>query len=479
MLLLMATLSLFSSLVYIGFKRVLYEDIDDLLNSRAEGIADSIDTYWEAEKIDAGAKAAPAVLFSKVNNINFAKIAQHWVEERSNDPKLLNIFVQIFDVNGKLIASSKNIAEIHALSAQVDTTTLGNKPHAATLSTISTDNKPFLLRMFTLPVNENGRIAYIVQVANPLSQITQPLNRLRVNLFLILPLTVFCTGMLGAFLARMTLRPIEQMVRTIRQISEENLKLRVQIPETNDEIRRLADTFNDMLAKLDYAFSSQKQFIQDVSHELKTPLTILKGELEVTLKKMRSAEEYQDILSSSLEEINKLSLLIENLLALSRFDSKVMKLDTKRFDLCAVVNAVVRDMEILASQKNIRIALDLSPSVFVETDEKHIRRAILNVLDNAIKYTPSLGTMTVKLGKEGEQAKVSITDTGPGIPEEELPHIFDRFYRVDKSHSSQGFGLGLSITKSIVEAHHGTVEAESQLGKGTTFSIFLPLAPQV
>jgi heavy metal sensor kinase len=471
MLLLMVTLSLFSSLVYIGFKRVLYDDIDGLLNSRAEGIVDSIDTYWEAEKIDAGAKAAPAELFSKVNNINFAKIAKHWVEERSNDPRLINILVQIFDVNGRLIVSSKNIPEI-----RVPSTKAGNKPQVATISNISIENKPLLLRILTLPVIENGKVAYIVQVGSPLNQITQPLNRLRVILFLILPLTVFFTGMLGAFLARITLRPIDQMVRTIRQISEENLKLRVQIPDTKDEISRLADTFNEMLAKLDYAFSSQKQFIQDASHELRTPLTILKGELEVILKKMRSPEEYKDVLSSSLQEINRLSRLIEDLLALSRFDSKVMKLDTRKLELGAVVQGVLEDLEVLASQKRVAIESAVEAGIFVEADEKHIRRALLNILDNAIKYTPSLGRITLRLAKEGQQAKVSLTDTGPGIAPQELSHIFDRFYRVDKAHSSSGFGLGLSITKSVVEAHHGKIEAESQPGQGTTFSIFLPLA---
>ena len=477
MLLLMVTLSMFSGLVYLRFKDVLYGDIDDLLSFRAEGVIDSIDTYWETEKIEVGERDANTKSSSKANNINFAKIAQHWVEEKSSDPKLINIIVQIFDVNGNHIASSRRIPEMGTLSKEGYSAILNKNQHLDTITITSIENKPSQFRILVLPVIENREIAYIVRVASPLNQTEQALNHLQVILFLLLPLTVFLTGIVGAFLTKMALSPIDQMIRTIRQISEENLKLRVQIPDTEDEIRKLADTFNDMLSKLDYAFTSQKQFIQDISHELKTPLTILKGELEVTLKRIRSPEEYQSILMSGLEEINKLSQLIENLLTLARFDSKEMKLKAKNFDLNTLITEVVNDMGILARQKGITVDSILQDRVSVNADEKQIKRALINVLDNAIKYTLQNSSVILELNKENGFAKIKITDTGIGISEAELPHIFERFYRGDKSHSSPGFGLGLSITKVIIEAHRGKIKADSQLGKGTTFIISLPASP--
>ena len=477
MLLLMVTLSMFSGLVYLRFKGVLYSDIDDLLSFRAEGVIDSIDTYWETEKIEAGEGGINTEVFSKANNINFAKIAQHWVEEKSSDPKLINIIVQIFDVNGNHIVSSRNVPEMGTLSKKVYSAILNKNQLLYTINITSIENKPSPFRVLTLPVIENGKVAYIVQVASPLNQTEQALNHLQVILFLLLPLTVFLTGVLGAFLTKMALRPIDQMIRTIRQISEENLKLRVQIPDTEDEIRKLADTFNNMLSKLDYAFTSQKQFIQDISHELKTPLTILKGELEVTLKRMRSPEEYQSILMSGLEEINKLSQLIENLLTLARFDSRQMKLEVEIFDLDTLITEVIDDMRILAQQKGIIIESILQDRVSVNADKKQIKRALINVLDNAIKYTLQNGTVVLKLSKENGFAKIKITDTGIGIPEAELSRIFERFYRGDKSHSSPGFGLGLSITKSIIEAHRGEIKVDSQLGKGAISIISLPVSP--
>ena len=180
---------------------------------------------------------------------------------------------------------------------------------------------------------------------------------------------------------------------------------------------------------------------------------------------------------SGLEEINKLSQLIENLLTLARFDSKEMKLKAKNFDLNTLITEVVNDMGILARQKGITVDSILQDRVSVNADEKQIKRALINVLDNAIKYTLQNSSVILELNKENGFAKIKITDTGIGISEAELPHIFERFYRGDKSHSSPGFGLGLSITKVIIEAHRGKIKADSQLGKGTTFIISLPASP--
>jgi len=472
------TLSLFSILLYHNFKRSLYDNFDDLLQSKAKGIADSIDTYWEAEKLEAVTAGTKTSVFSKINNINFVKIAQHWVKEKSNDPKLMNTVVQIFDIKGKNIASSKNIPGIVTIPKDIFDYVLGGSYTFDNFNIESPGEKGKVLplRAITIPVVENDNVAYIVQVASSLILAHSALNNLKMRLFFLLPLIVCLTGIAGALLAGLALKPVDSIIRTARQITADNLKLRINIPDTKDEIRRLADTFNDMITRLEESFHLEQQFIQDVSHELKTPLTILKGELEITLKKIRSAQEYESVLNSSLDEINKISRLVENLLILARFDNREMPLETKPVDLNVLLESLLGDIDILAKQKNIKINFSEQEKIVLEADENQIRQVFLNLLDNAIKYTPQDGNIVLSLRKENNFAKIKISDTGISIPENALPYIFDRFYRVDKARSSLGFGLGLSIVKSIVDAHKGRVEVNAKLNQGTTFTVFFPLS---
>jgi signal transduction histidine kinase len=237
----------------------------------------------------------------------------------------------------------------------------------------------------------------------------------------------------------------------------------------------LADTFNEMLARLEKAFSSQQQFIQDISHELKTPLTVLRGELEVTLKKSRSAEEYAVVLRSCLEEIDKIRRIVENLLILAKLDTKGAPAETKPVDLCALLDKVTEHLKVLAEQKSIALNTVAPESVSMKGHETQLRRLFVNLVDNAIKYTPPKGKVVVSLKKDNDLAVAEISDTGQGIPADELPYIFDRFYRVDKARTSEGFGLGLSIARSIAQAHKGDIKVRSHEGLGTTFTVFLPL----
>jgi len=279
----------------------------------------------------------------------------------------------------------------------------------------------------------------------------------------------------GVFLAGIALRPVDAMIKTIHQITAENLKLRITIPDTKDEIKHLADTFNDMLERLDKTFTSQQQFLQDISHELKTPLTIIRGEIEVILKKKRSPEEYERVLKSALEEINRVSRIFENLLVLARFDSKKISLELKSLDVNNVIKDILEDTEQIARQKNIKITFfPVSPAVF-RADEYSIRRLVLNLLDNALKYTPAGGDIHISTSRGNNLVVITVSDTGPGISPEALPQIFDRFYRADASRRSDGFGLGLSIVKSIVQAHNGTIDVKSSPGRGTTFLVSFPV----
>jgi len=445
-LILAVVLSAFSVLVYINLRRNLYEDIDEMLELKAEGVASSIETYWATEKEDAAGPGASAEAFSKVDNINFLRIARRWVNERPDEPKLAGIFVDIIGPHGDLVASSRQDPGKRA--------------------------QP--LRSYTKRIVENGRLAYRVRVSTTLDAAELPLSKLRFVFLMFLPLTALLSMVAGFLLARLILIPLKHIIAGTRAVTAENLKHRIKLPDTRDEIRELADNFNSMLDKLDVSFSSQQQLLQDISHELRTPLTILKGEMELALKRARSAEEYTATLQSGLEEIDRISRIVENLLVLSRFDNREVSLHLQQVRLDELLAGIIDDLRLLAEKNEIRIELSASP-VQVAADELHLRRVFLNLIDNALKYTPPGGVIRISVSAGRGLALVRVADSGTGIPAENLPFIFDRFYRVDKSRSPEGFGLGLSIARSIIEAHSGRIEVESAPGSGSAFTVALPI----
>ena len=476
MAILALTLSAFSTALYHHVKRSLYENMDSLLRSRAEGITHAINTYWETERLGAMRYGVKPEEAAALENIDFATIAQRWVEGKSKDPKMLDVIVRIFDADGVPIASSKNTQGISNVSRENLISVLKGNSCFDTVAPSFPTKKIVTFRVFITPVIENDKVEYIVQVASPLDSISAALYTLRITLFILFPITVLLTGIMGAFLAKLTLHPVDSMIKTIHSITAENMKLKLAVPGTRDEIMKLAETFNDMLLRLDRAFTSQKQLFEDLSHELKTPLTVLRGEFEVMLKKMRSPEEYENLLKSGLEEIGKISKLADNLLMLASFESKRILPDRKKLDLGLLMQAAVNSARKLANQKGVEVALSvLSGGITINGDEQQLKLMVLNLVDNAVKYTPTGGKVTVALEQGKDSAKIRISDTGRGIAGAELPHIFDRFYRVDKSRAGDGFGLGLSISKSIADVHEGHIEVASTPGSGTIFTITLPL----
>ncbi len=474
MAILAVTLSVFSAILYHQVSKSLYDNIDTLLSSRAEGIVSAISTYWATERLGTARYGAGAEQAGS-EHIDLATIAHRWVEAKSKDPKLLNIIVQIFDATGEIVASSKNTQGITSVSEQTLFAALQGRSTFDNLTSSYPTKTAQSFRVFITPAMQNDRVEYIVQVASPLDSINGALASLKLTLFILFPITVLITGIMGAFLATLTLRPVDSMIRAIHDITAENMKMKLSIPNTKDEIQKLAETFNDMLARLDYAFTSQKHLFENLSHELKTPLTILKGEFEVVLKKMRSSEDYETILKSSLEEVNKMTRLVENLLMLASFEAKKMMPEKKLLSLGALLENVVDNIKKLAEIKNINVLFTPGDGIEILGDEKELKQLFLNLMDNAVKYTPGGGRITVQLEKDDQNALVTVKDTGIGIAPGDASRIFDRFYRVRSEKTSHSFGLGLSIVKAIVDAHKGFIKVESSLGKGAAFIVTLPL----
>jgi two-component system, OmpR family, sensor kinase len=332
------------------------------------------------------------------------------------------------------------------------------------------------VRILILPVIESGHLVNLVQVGMSLENMYKTRNRFLLIMAAVFPLGLLLAGGGGWLLARRALSPVDKMTKTARKIGGEHLNQRLHESGNGDELDRLAKTLNDMLGRLHNSIDQMRQFSADASHELQTPLTILKGEMEVALRKQRTPDEYQQVLGSGLEEIDRLNHLVEGLLLLARADSGVLRLDMQSINLKSFVADIIRQLKPMAESHNIDLILETSEAVSVAGDPEHLRRLVLNLLTNAIKYSEANGKVVVTLEVRKQWVVLNVSDTGIGIPEAEQQQIFNRFHRATEtgSRDGQGVGLGLSIADSIVKAHKGYIKVESNPNHGTTFSVFLP-----
>ena len=336
---------------------------------------------------------------------------------------------------------------------------------------------PYPVRVLTQPVREAGRVTSLIQVGMSLESVAVTRGRFLLVMATVLPLALLCAGGGGWLLARRALRPVDRMTEAARRISAEHLHERLESTGSDDELDRLATTLNDMLGRLDAAFRQVRQFSADASHELQTPLTILKGELEVALRAPRSPDEYQRVLASALEENERIARLVEGLLLLSRADAGVLRMDRQPVDLAALVAEVGDYAQVLAEAQGVALEFKSVAPITIQGDREHLRRLLLNLVDNGIKYTPAGGRVTLTLQRDGGWVALRVADTGIGMGPEELERIFERFYRAPEAveQGKEGSGLGLCIARSIAEAHDGRIHVESSPGQGSAFTVFLPL----
>jgi len=309
-------------------------------------------------------------------------------------------------------------------------------------------------------------------------QIDQALHELVRTFAIAVPLALALAAGGGIFLARRALKPVDKIAQTAQKIGEGDLSQRINV-NTKDELGRLAATLNEMIGRLEKAFQRQKQFTSDASHELRTPLAVIEAESTLALQKERPPSDYRQSLEIVSREARRMSSLIDQLLTLARADAGKEQWNFAEVELGELISNLSTDVEILCQEKGLSFQLGQTQDLVVKGDEARLRELFMNLLDNAIRYTPAPGTVSLSLRREGQMAVVAIMDTGIGIQAEDIPFIFERFYRVGKSRSRAegGSGLGLAICRHIAEAHGGKIEVESQVGAGSTFSVWLPLLP--
>jgi heavy metal sensor kinase len=315
-----------------------------------------------------------------------------------------------------------------------------------------------------------------VQVAATLAPNRQALRELVAVLVTVGPIALACTLAGGYWLACKAFGPIDRMAATAAEITSSRLDRRLEEAGARDELGGLARTFNAMIGRLQRSFEEVRRFTADAAHELRTPLAAMRTEAEVALRSPRSPERDGRVLEDLLEEMERLTRLVSQLLFLCREDAGLGAGDLRPLRLDDLVSEVGEHMRVAAQEKGIGLNLDLPGPCPVRGDADRLRQLFFNLLDNAIKYTPTGGTVAVRGESSGGQVRVTVADTGIGIPADHLPHVFDRFYRVDPSRSpeTEGSGLGLAICRSIAEAHGGRLAIDSDLGNGTRVALVLP-----
>jgi len=323
---------------------------------------------------------------------------------------------------------------------------------------------------------QKGGESYLVEIGAPYAAIQVTLHGLLATLALGLPVVVaMAVGGAYALVGR-ALLPVKQSVDAAERISLRHLDQRLPVVKTGDELEELSLALNRMLARLEESFQQTNRFAADASHELRTPLTIMRGELEVAMQQANPSPHVRETIASMLEETERLGKVVEGLLAVSRLEAGQAQLQYETLDLAALTRSTLEQMSLLAEEKKIQINMANLQSIQIEGDPPRLKQVVVNLVDNAIKYTGAGGSIEISVMPEGNYAVLRVKDTGIGIPEEMLPRVFDRFFRADKARSRDvgGSGLGLSIVRSICQAHGGDVTLESREGHGTTVAVRLP-----
>jgi heavy metal sensor kinase len=379
------------------------------------------------------------------------------------------VFVQVWDGSGALIDQSDNL--------MIDGPLNPDALNVITENWTESDSTGMPLRVLTVPIHiENARVG-VIQAAVDL----EPTNVAKARLARIMlgagVTSVLISVILGAYLAGRALKPIDDITRVAQNIiTADDLSRRIPTSEPIDELSQLTHTINNTLARLERLFNAQQRFVADVSHELRTPLTAIRGNLDL----LRRIPNDETSLNAIDAELRRMTRLVQDLLLLAQADSGRLPLERRSVELNAVLRDVCEQAKLLSTNRQVDIALLQDETITIDGDQDRLMQLLMNLVSNAIKYTPDGGRITLGLTAYDGWARVLVSDTGIGIPEKDLPFIFDRFYRVDpaRTRAQGGAGLGLAIAKWIADAHNGRITVESQVSHGTTFTVWLP-APDV
>jgi heavy metal sensor kinase len=406
-------------------------------------------------------------------NLNETEVLMKF-EEEIMTRKYYPLLFRILDSHGKPLYVSKEFQKLGYES--IDKMLIHVKAGREIQEAIRPPGRRTPYRIISTPWFDNGRLTYIIQLGTSLRFVRKSLSAFKSNLLVALPIILILGSLGGWILAKKSLSPIGYITAKTRHITSENLSERLTPRGTGDEMDNLIETINGMIARLEGSFTRMAEFTADASHEMKTPICAMRGEAEVLLSKERGSEEYQEALARFIEQFDRMNQMLNDLILLSKSDSSQVELRMSPVRLDLLLTDLLSLFQVLADQKKIGFEVGRIQEVVVMGDKLRLQQLFTNLIDNAIKYT-EVGTVRISMEKDQSIVQVRINDTGIGIPKAEHEKIFKRFYRVDKSRSREtgGVGLGLSIAEWIVRAHQGRIEVASELNRGSTFTVLLPL----
>ncbi|MBI1863924.1 HAMP domain-containing protein [Candidatus Woesebacteria bacterium] len=440
----LATALIFSSF-YLVTNKILFQQVDKELITHANNITQ--------------------IVMNGGNDMR-GLVSQRLTSESRDIPGMV---VTILDQNESIVASSLSIDTPFVSYRYLFKESQNNSSPIY----INQNINNFPMRFVAKAIRSKGIFLGVVLVAHPIDAIQKSLNILLVTLGTVFVLLIIPTILAVHILATKILQPILKISDKMEEISSEHLDKKIINPNSGDEIEKLVVSFNKLLDRLQEAFVRERQFIGDVAHELKTPVATLRSGVELTLSKERTKEEYKKALSETIFDVNRLSGSLKNILDLAWVGTENVGFLKNKFNLSETMNELKEIAIKLATQKHITIRGKVDTNISVKGSKDKITRAILNVIDNAIKYTPEGGLVFISLHKKSKNAIVEIRDNGAGIPKKELPHIFERFYRGSGVSKTLGSGLGLAIAQNIIKAHQGDIKISSIIGKGTSVKIFI------
>ncbi|MFO7894094.1 MAG: ATP-binding protein [Longimicrobiales bacterium] len=392
--------------------------------------------------------------------------------EEATQIRELNRFAQVWNADGESLLRSQFVTE----DLPLDTAAL-QRASAGNLVIEEQEYLDLPIRSLYYPLERLGPLhaRHVLQIAAPLqgrNQILARLGRILAAVTVLLGLATFAGGW---WLARRMVKPVSEIIDQAESIEARTLDRRIDAHADILEYARLVGVLNTMLGRLNRAFEAQRRFTADASHELRGPLTALRGEVELALRRDREPEEYRRVLASNLQEIERLSQLAEDLLTLARSDAGVMEPRVQRTDVLERAEHVFRRLQRKATDKDVALELQVDGETEAVMDPRLLDQLLWNLLDNAVKFTPAGGRVTMTLEGDGDGVRIRVADTGPGLPPDALDRIFERFYRADESrthdHETGGTGLGLAIVRAIAEVHGGSVEARNRAGGGAEFIV--------
>ncbi|HKN85235.1 MAG TPA: ATP-binding protein [Nitrospiraceae bacterium] len=444
--------------VYWGFLGVLHHYVDSRLKAMAEGWADIAGRNL-GMLLDASQKGQEAEVRSAVPD-----------EDEQIEMREAALSIQILSSDGTVFWRGAAVT-----APSVDPELLSKVSHGEEVFETVRDPAGKSVRRVWVPLRQQGQVQYILQAETTLRFMEKALNGLAALLAGASALVLLLAWWGSNWLARQALTPVEVLSETARKISEpSSLGTRLSLDAPYEEFQSLAQAFNTMMDRIQRVVEGQRRFVTDAAHEIQTPLTALKGNLEVAFRKTRNAAEYRDILISNLGAVERLINLCRSLITLARLAGQDAFASAQpAVPLQPVLQELIDELTVLAQDRGITLTLDVEPALTVSANKEQLQRVFFNLLDNALRHTPPGGVIAVRAGFDDDRTVIVVSDTGEGIPKDHVPHIFERFYRADgaRSRESGGVGLGLAIVKEIVETHNGEITVFSKLGQGTTFTI--------